>query len=222
MTLTLMQKGTGAARPLVAAFGPLDPGKLPAKLGPGPCIVVDSDGHGTESMVQVVDFAAQKSGATSFSATALIGFSIGCSRVRALRLGGAIPGAYLLMDGTHASWPPQPWQIQWIRDIADQARAGKILVVASHTYQTYTEKIVPTASIQPFASTVSSAHCPHRIQRLTSRCSRVSPSVSSASHGGRGDTLEVNMSRTIAALIGLMACFGAACGGQPAAAPAAE
>lgn len=146
-----MQKGTGAARPLVAAFGPLDPGKLPAKLGPGPCIVVDSDGHGTESMVQIVDFAAQKSGATSFSATALVGFSIGCSRVRTLRLDGAIAGAYLLMDGTHASWPPQPWQIQWIRDIADQARAGKILVVASHTYQTYTEKIAGN----PFASTVT-------------------------------------------------------------------
>jgi lysophospholipase L1-like esterase len=151
MTLILMQKGTGATRPLVAAFGPLDPGKLPAKLGPGPCIVVDSDGHGTEDMRQVVEFAAQKSGATSFNVTALIGFSIGCSRVRALRRGGAKPSAYLLMDGTHASWPPQPWQIDWIQDIANQARAGKILVVASHTYQTYTEKIASN----PFASTVT-------------------------------------------------------------------
>src|SRR5262249_4609080 len=121
MSLTVMQKGTGAARPLVAAFGPLDPGMLRIKLGPAPCIVVDSDGHGLETMAQVVDFAAQRSGATSFSATALIGFSIGCSRVRALRLGGANAGAYLLMDGTHANWPPEPWQIQWIRELADQA-----------------------------------------------------------------------------------------------------
>src|SRR5262249_49529645 len=45
----------------------------------------------------------------------------------------------------------QPGQIQWLRDLADQARTGRLLLVASHTYQTYTEKIAGN----PFASTVT-------------------------------------------------------------------
>jgi lysophospholipase L1-like esterase len=80
----------------------------------------------------------------------LIGFSIGCSRVRGLRVAGASAGAYLLVDGTHAGKPPQPWQITWIKDLADQARAGRLLLVASHTYQTYVEKMP-----KPYSATVT-------------------------------------------------------------------
>jgi lysophospholipase L1-like esterase len=151
MPLHVLQSGQGTSRPLVAAFGPMAAAQLPKLLGAAACIVFDADGHGTETMAQIVDFASHQAGFGAVSATALIGFSIGCSRVRGLRVAGASAGAYLLVDGTHASWPPQPWQIQWIRDLADQARAGKTLLVASHTYQTYTEKIAG----QPFASTVT-------------------------------------------------------------------
>ncbi|MEZ4313953.1 MAG: hypothetical protein R3F14_38515, partial [Polyangiaceae bacterium] len=141
MSLRLLQAGQGSSRPLVAAFGPMAAAKLPRLLGPSACIVFDADGHGTESMGQIVDFAARQASFTAVSATALIGFSIGCSRVRGLRVGGAAAGAYLLVDGTHANKPPQPWQIAWIKDLADQARAGRLLLVASHTYQTYVEKM---------------------------------------------------------------------------------
>ena len=73
--------------------------------------------------------------------------------MRKLRIDGANADAYLLSDGTHASWPPQEWQIAWLRDLAAQARKGKVLVVASHTWQTYTEKLTPP--LTPFASTVT-------------------------------------------------------------------
>ena len=151
MTLRILQSGQGASRPLVVAFGPMASAKLPALLGPSACIVFDADGHGTETLAQIVDFAAHQAGFTAVSATALVGFSIGCSRVRTLRVAGATAGAYLLVDGTHANWPPAAWQIAWLRDLCDLARGGKALLVASHTYQTYTEKIAG----HPFASTVT-------------------------------------------------------------------
>lgn len=150
MSLHILQAGQGASRPLVAAFGPMAAAKLPKILGPAACILFDADGHGTETMPQIVDFAARQAGFSAVSATALIGFSIGCSRVRGLRLAGANAGAYLLVDGTHASKPPKPWQIAWLRDLADQARAGQILLVASHTFQTYVEKMP-----QPYSATVT-------------------------------------------------------------------
>ena len=151
MTLHVLQSGQGTTRPLVVAFGPMAAAKLPKLLGQEACIVFDPDGHGSETMAQIVDFAAHHAGFGAVSGTALVGFSIGCSRVRTLRVAGASAGAFLLVDGTHANWPPQPWQIAWLRDLAELARGRKALLVASHTYQTYTEKIPG----HPFASTVT-------------------------------------------------------------------
>jgi len=152
MALSLVQRGSGAARPLVAAFGPMTVARLPKTLGPTPCIVSDTDpkGAGTETIADIVDFAARQCGVEHFSTTALIGFSIGCKRVKHIRIGGATAGAYLLVDGTHAPWPPQSAHIQWLKDLAAEARQGRILLVASHTYQTYVEKMA-----QPYASTVT-------------------------------------------------------------------
>ena len=95
MALRVLQSGQGASRPLVAAFGPMAAAKLPKIFGPAACIVFDNDGHGTETMPQIVDFAANQGGFNAISSTAMIGFSIGCSRVRGLRLGGASASAYL-------------------------------------------------------------------------------------------------------------------------------
>ncbi|MDI1484505.1 hypothetical protein [Polyangium sp. y55x31] len=39
------------------------------------------------------------------------------------------------------SWPPEEWQIGWLRDIANEARAGRALLVATHTQQGYTERL---------------------------------------------------------------------------------
>lgn len=151
MSLRLLQAGQGTTRPLVVAFGPMASSRLTEILGPAPCIVFDSDGHGGETMAQIVDFASNQAGFGAVTGTALIGYSIGCSRVRTLRIAGATAGAFVLVDGTHAGWPPKAWQIAWLRDLADLARRGQCLLVASHTYQTYTERITG----EPYASTVT-------------------------------------------------------------------
>jgi hypothetical protein len=153
MTLRLVQPGMGAIRPLVAMFlasGDLDK-KIRSAFGPAPCIIADHTKSGTETLAQIMEFAYTNVGVSQFSKLALIGYSAGCQRVRKLRIDGANADAYLLSDGTHASWPPQEWQIAWLRDLAAQARKGKILVVASHTWQTYTEKLKD----KPYASTVT-------------------------------------------------------------------
>ena len=155
MTLRLVQQGQGAARPLVATFlawAGMD-AKIRAAFGPAPCIVADDSAKGTETLAEIMEFAHKSAGVSQVSRLALIGYSAGCQRVRKLRIDGANADAYLLSDGTHASWPPQEWQIAWLRDLATQARKGKVLVVASHTWQTYTEKLTPP--LTPFASTVT-------------------------------------------------------------------
>lgn len=155
MTLRLVQKGIGATRPLVATFlawAGMD-AKIRAAFGPAPCIIADDSAKGTETLAEIMEFAYKAAGVSRVSRLALIGYSAGCQRVRKLRIDGANADAYLLSDGTHASWPPQEWQIAWLRELAAQARKGKILVVASHTWQTYTEKLTPP--LKPFASTVT-------------------------------------------------------------------
>ena len=155
MTLRLVQRGIGATRPLVATFlawAGMD-AKIRAAFGPAPCIVADDSAKGTETLAEIMEFAHKSAGVSHVSRLALIGYSAGCQRVRKLRIDGANADAYLLSDGTHASWPPQEWQIAWLRDLATEARKGKVLVVASHTWQTYTEKLKPPQT--PYASTVT-------------------------------------------------------------------
>lgn len=155
MALRLVQQGMGATRPLVVTFlawAGMD-AKIRAAFGPAPCIVADDSAKGTETLKEIVEFAHTNAGVSHVSRLALIGYSAGCQRVRKLRIDGANADAYLLSDGTHASWPPQEWQIAWLRDLAADARKGKVLMVASHTWQTYTEKLTPP--LKPFASTVT-------------------------------------------------------------------
>lgn len=155
MTLRVVQPGLGASRPLVAMFlmwEGLDV-KIRQAFGPGPCIIADNSAKGAESMAELIEFAHIHAGLEQVSAIALVGYSAGCQRVRALRIAGTEATAYLLADGTHASWPPQDWQIAWLRELAEEARAGRVLLVASHTWQTYTERLTPPAT--PFASTLT-------------------------------------------------------------------
>lgn len=153
MALRLVQRGEGNPRPLVLMFlvgGDLDP-RLREAFGPGPCIVADGSAKGTEGLGELLEFAHRHAGLERVSRMALVGYSAGCQRVRALRMAGVAAHAYLLADGTHASWPPEEWQIAWLMELAQEARAGRILLVATHTLQTYTERL-PKG--QAFASTL--------------------------------------------------------------------
>ncbi|TKC93705.1 hypothetical protein [Polyangium fumosum] len=152
MALRLVQAGEGNPRALVIAFligAELDP-RLRAAFGPRTCVMADGAASGP-MMEEILEFAHRRAGLRHVSRLALIGYSAGCQRVRALRLAGVEASAYLLADGTHASWPPADWQIDWLRQLVERARAGKALVVASHTMQTYTERLPKGKA---FASTV--------------------------------------------------------------------
>ncbi|MDI1442392.1 hypothetical protein [Polyangium sp. 6x1] len=129
--------------------GDLDP-KLRTAFGPRPCIVADGLAKGP-MMEELLEFAHHWAGVHELSRVALIGYSAGCQRVRALWMSGVRASAYLLVDGTHASWPPAAWQIAWLHELADEARRGRILLVATHTLQTYTEELPKGRA---FASTV--------------------------------------------------------------------
>lgn len=148
MAPRVVQKGSGATRALVAGFL-VDPIALARAVGPSACVVVD-DPHGSATLAELVDLAHREAGFES-AVVALVGYSAGCGRVRSLRVAGGSAGAYLLIDGTHASWPPASWQIAWLHDLAGEARAERVLLVASHTEQIYTESLTPPQT--PFAST---------------------------------------------------------------------
>ena len=142
MALRLVQEGKGDPRPLVVGFllgGDLDM-YLPIAVGENACLVLDDAATGP-AMPQILEFAYKQANLRHVSELALIGYSAGCRRVRELRLAGANASAYVLVDGTHASFPPEQWQIDWLRDLANQARQGRILLVASHTQQTYCEEL---------------------------------------------------------------------------------
>jgi len=155
MSVHIVQSGRGVARPLVLGFlvgANLDT-RLRDAFGPDPCIMTDSTGGPKGPRLgELVAFARRFAGFERVSRLALIGYSAGCQRVRAMYLDGVRADAYLLVDGTHANLPPEGWQIAWLRDIAAEARAGRVLLVATHTLQTYVERLYPPSS--RFASTI--------------------------------------------------------------------
>ncbi|XXY23355.1 peptidoglycan-binding protein [Sorangium sp. So ce216] len=70
----------------------------------------------------------------------LMGYSAGCLRgIRQRLLDGADPAAVIAIDGTHASLPPENWQLDVWRRLWTAAVAGRKLFVATHTYLTYVE-----------------------------------------------------------------------------------
>jgi len=151
MALRMVQEGRGDPRPLVLGFllGGDQDTYLPIAVGENACLILDDSASGPP-MPQLLEFAYKQANLRNVSELALIGYSAGCRRVRELRMAGANASAYILVDGTHASMPPQQWQVDWLRDLANQARQGRILLVASHTQQTYCEEL---ANGQAFAST---------------------------------------------------------------------
>lgn len=70
----------------------------------------------------------------------LMGYSAGCLRgIRQRLLDGADPAAVVAIDGTHASLPPENWQLDAWRRLWTEACARRKLFVATHTYLTYVE-----------------------------------------------------------------------------------
>lgn len=161
MTLRRIQPGVGPNPPLVILFlvgSSLDP-EIKQTLGPRPCIIADDSAHGSEAMSGLLAYAAGARAVEpheGFAKIYVVGYSMGMQRVRALLRNGVdsdrIDGV-IAIDGTHASLPPEPWQIEVWRDLAERARRDEILFVATHTYQTYVEHL--RSPFIPYLSTVS-------------------------------------------------------------------
>lgn len=154
-SLRLVQAGTGPSRPAVFLFlvGSHMDADLIAALGPVPCIVADDGAHGTETIAELLAFARAKGGFSENPWFALCGYSMGVQRVRTLLRAGATPAAVIAIDGTHASKPPESWQIDVWKNLCADARAGRVTFAATHTLQTYTELLKPPDT--PFICTVN-------------------------------------------------------------------
>ncbi|MFT3774572.1 MAG: peptidoglycan-binding protein [Minicystis sp.] len=157
--MRIVQAGTGTARNLVIAYlvGPHLDTEVRRALGPEPCIVAYTEGKSAENLDQLIASVTQKAHFASVKHVVLVGYSLGCSGVRARLLeesaARASIAALVLVDGTHASMPAEPWQIEVWREQFDRARRGDILAVATHTLQTYVEHL--TAPATPFLATVT-------------------------------------------------------------------
>lgn len=159
MALRMVQIGRGKSRPLVVGYMvfPSVDARLRSAFGPDPCIIMDDSDTGS-TLWQAFEMAFAKAGVEVISKLGLIGFSAGCQRIRSLYRDEEVRAhAYLLVDGTHASLPPEPNEIKWLQQLAAEARAGQTLLVASHTLQTYVEELPPD---ERFASTI-------RVLRMT-------------------------------------------------------
>lgn len=109
-------------------------------LGPAPWIVAFGDAQG-RSPIEVT----RALGLERVNSLVLCGYSAGTQAVRAALRSGSIPIADRLgvvtIDGTHASMPPEEWQIRTWHDLAEQARRGERLFVTTCTAQTYVEHL---------------------------------------------------------------------------------
>lgn len=131
MTFRLVQRGHG---PLVVCYlvGPGLDAELVAAL-PGATIVATPESVGT------LAFARELAGAGPDTPLVLVGYSRGCQAVRGLLVSGAEPMAVVTIDGTHASKPPDAWQLQVWRELAAQARRLDRTWVATCCLQRYVE-----------------------------------------------------------------------------------
>lgn len=153
MALRMVQVGQGKSRPLVVGYMvfPSVDARLRSAFGPGPCIIMDDSDTGS-TLWQAFEMAFSQAGIEVIPRLGLIGFSAGCQRIRSLyRDEGILAHAYLLVDGTHASLPPEHSEIAWLQQAAAEAQSGQSVLVASHTLQTYVEELPPA---KRFASTL--------------------------------------------------------------------
>lgn len=147
--MRIIQRGTS---PDIAAFylcgAHLDHEFLRA-LGPSPWLVAFDDAHGQTPQQIAIALRLER-----VRSIVLVGYSAGCMGVRSALRTGALPVVERLgvvaIDGTHANWPPADWQVAIWHDLAEQARRGAKLFVATCTAQTYVEQLE-----RPFASTLT-------------------------------------------------------------------
>lgn len=136
MTLRLVQRGRP---PLVLAYlvGPALDGALRAVL-PDHAIVATTDAAASPTDLAV---AFATAGLPKSERVYLVGYSRGCQAVRSHLMRGVEVVGATTIDGTHASLPPQQWQLDVWTNLAAEARSGRRQWVATCTQMSYVEQI---------------------------------------------------------------------------------
>ncbi len=143
MAYRLVQRGEGEQSPLVVLYlvGAHVDADLRAALGPAPSIVAYDDATG-EPLPHTVARTTAATG-KGVGDVILVGFSAGCQAVRRELIAGRDPAGVLAIDGTHGDLPPAEWQLAPWRTLAERARRGERLFVATCTQNTYVENELP-------------------------------------------------------------------------------
>lgn len=136
----IVQRGTSPDVVLLYLVGTHLDSALKQALGPEPWIVSFGDSRGEPPK------AVAGALGISVRSLVLVGYSGGCQAVRAvLRAPSTLPQRERLgvvcIDGTHASIPSEPWQIETWRTLAEEARRREKLFVATCTNQIYTARL---------------------------------------------------------------------------------
>jgi len=156
MSLSLLQKGTGGALCVYASpmpdatSAPSMPAPALAALGPMPC-VVGVNARGAETPAEILAFAKAGTGRDLWWA-ALIGYSLGCQRIRQLWFAGAPALALVLADGMAGQKSPTPEQLSYAQSIVRLARAGVIVTCILHTYIEPGSSVISTAAMTRLAT----------------------------------------------------------------------
>ena len=151
---TVAQQGEGSPRDLVViAHGGTPPTVL--QYTPRACVVgvnypPAKGNYKLGGMLPpLADLVRGALGSTPLGNLILVGFSEGCQAVRSWLAAGEVPSAVLVIDGAHASAPPdlRP-QIQPRRDYFDRARWRKAHALGTAT-RIPTTNYLPTAVVLP-------------------------------------------------------------------------
>ncbi len=149
--MRIVQRGTAPDIAVLYLVGAHLDDALRSALGPIPWIVAFDTPPWT-----MPDRVVNSVGIERARHLVLVGFSAGCQGVREAIRTSALPPAdrigVVAIDGTHASMPPEPWQITTWQILAEQARRRERLFVATCTAQTYVEALPASTR---FLSTLS-------------------------------------------------------------------
>ncbi|HVK69408.1 MAG TPA: hypothetical protein VM694_33355 [Polyangium sp.] len=153
MAYRLVQRGEGEQRPLLVLYlvGAHVDADLRAAVGPEASIAAYDDATG-EPLPQTVARVAATTG-VPVGDVILAGFSAGCQAVRRELIAGRDPSGVLAIDGTHGDLPPADWQLAPWRALAERARRGERLFVATCSQNTYVETDLPKG--KRYSATVS-------------------------------------------------------------------
>ena len=141
MKLRRVQLAASASSPIVLCYlvGSHMDRALRESL-PG-CAIAATDESGLATDRGVIAQARTLTGADSGAPLVLVGYSAGCQGVRRHLWDGEQPAAVVAIDGTHGSVPPRDEQIRPWRLVAERARRGEAVMVATCTQQSYTERL---------------------------------------------------------------------------------